>query len=192
MQQRKDIKMNWFNEIQGNKAAEVFNDATKVAADYSLRLWEKQVETARSFADRNTSRALGAQDFNSAEDALQLQRSAGEAELAEWRRTVEEFSQLANDAGEEFAAVADKSFNVWDKSLQDASKKSPFLFPNGVQTDAYVNSVGIFLKMAKDSGEVFKNNMLDFGRAAQQGTQAIVKNGHAAKAKGGGKAAKRS
>ena len=54
MQQRKDIKMNWFNEIQGNKAAEVFNDATKVAADYSLRLWEKQVETARSFADRNT------------------------------------------------------------------------------------------------------------------------------------------
>ena len=56
MQQRKDIKMNWFNEIQGNKAAEVFNDATKVAADYSLRLWEKQVETARSFADRNTSR----------------------------------------------------------------------------------------------------------------------------------------
>ena len=67
--------MNWFNEIQGNKAAEVFNDATKVAADYSLRLWEKQVETARSFADRNTSRALGAQDFNSAEDALQLQRS---------------------------------------------------------------------------------------------------------------------
>ena len=71
--------MNWFNEIQGNKAAEVFNDATKVAADYSLRLWEKQVETARSFADRNTSRALGAQDFNSAEDALQLQRSAGEA-----------------------------------------------------------------------------------------------------------------
>ena len=34
--------------------------------------------------------------------------------------------------------------------------------------------------------------MLDFGRAAQQGTQAIVKNGHAAKAKGGGKAAKRS
>ena len=144
------------------------------------------------FCDRNTSRALGAQDFNSAEDALQLQRSAGEAELAEWRRTVEEFSQLANDAGEEFAAVADKSFNVWDKSLQDASKKSPFLFPNGVQTDAYVNSVGIFLKMAKDSGEVFKNNMLDFGRAAQQGTQAIVKNGHAAKAKGGGKAAKRS
>ena len=104
---------------------------------------------------------MGAQDFNSAEDALQLQRSAGEAELAEWRRTVEEFSQLANDAGEEFAAVADKSFNVWDKSLQDASKKSPFLFPNGVQTDAYVNSVGIFLKMAKDSGEVFKNNMLD-------------------------------
>ena len=41
MQQRKDIKMNWFNEIQGNKAAEVFNDATKVAADYSLRLWGK-------------------------------------------------------------------------------------------------------------------------------------------------------
>ena len=63
------------------------------------------METARSFADRNTSRALGAQDFNSAEDALQLQRSAGEAELAEWRRTVEEFSQLANDAGEEFAAL---------------------------------------------------------------------------------------
>ena len=81
----------------------------------------------------------------------------------------------------------DKSFNVWDKSLQDASKKSPFLFPNGVQTDAYVNSVGIFLKMAKDSGEVFKNNMLDFGRAAQQGTQAIVKNGHAPKRKAAAK-----
>ena len=34
--------MNWFNEIQGNKAAEVFNDATKVAADYSLRLWKSK------------------------------------------------------------------------------------------------------------------------------------------------------
>ena len=183
--------MNWFNEIQGNKAAEVFNDATKVATDYSLRLWEKQVETARSFADRNISRALGAQDLNSAEDALQLQRNAGEAELAEWRRTVEEFSQLANNAGEGFAAVANKGFNVWDKTLQDASKKSPFSFPNGgVQTNAYANSVGIFLKMAKNSGEIFKNNMLDFGRAAQQGTQAAAKNGHTAKAKGNGKAAK--
>ena len=87
------------------------------------------METARSFADRNTSRALGAQDFNSAEDALQLQRSAGEAELAEWRRTVEEFSQLANDAGEEFAAVADKSFNVGINPCRMPPKNHRFYSP---------------------------------------------------------------
>ncbi len=184
--------MQWFTELQNNKTTEVLNDAAKVATNYSLRLWEKQVEVTRSFADRSVSHALGAQDLKTPEDAMQLQRNASESELAEWQRTVNEFSQLAKDAGDEFSAITDKGLDVWGKSLQEASEKSPFLFPYGAKADAYINSVNSFYQMAKNSGGIFRNNIQGFGHAAQKNAEAAVQNSKSAKSsKANGKSAKR-
>ena len=162
---------NLYNNKYGKDALELFNEAAQVTLSNSLAMWEQQLDYVKKNADRNLARVFSAQKVQSPEDALNFQREAGEAELAELKKTGEACYALANSAGQEYITVAKKSRQLLEDSFADATEKAASVLPNGkaaMFSDMVQNSV-------KTANDLFQNGFDAAVQAARTGADTVVK-----------------
>ena len=166
---------NWFNNTdvsaRNKEALEIFNEATRVGMDYSIRLWEKQAEVTRSAADRALNRALssGGAALN-AESAAKFGKEAGEAELAEFQRAAREYCDIAAEAGEALLGVAEKGRTALARGFGEAAAKTA---TTGLANGQAVAAADMVQKTVNTANEMFANGLQFAYKAMRTGMDSV-------------------
>ena len=167
----------WFNNpeisAQNREALEIFGEAARIGTDYSVRLWEKQAEVARSATDRALTRALSSGGAaQSPEAAAKFGKEAGEAEFAEFQRAAREYCDIAAEAGEALLGVAEKGRTALTRNFGDAMAKGATAMPP-LQNGQGPATADMVQKTLSTANEMFANGLQFAYKAMRTGMEGM-------------------
>lgn len=165
---------NWLNNpevsARNKEALEIFNEAARVGMDYSIRLWEKQAEVTRAAADRALTRAMSGGAALNAENAANLSKEAGEAEMAEFQRAAREYCDIAAEAGEALMGVAEKGRATLVRNFGDAAAKGASA---GMVNGQAASAADMVQKTVNTANEMFANGLQFAYKAMRTGMDGV-------------------
>lgn len=159
-----------YNQQQNNEALSILNEATKITFDYSVNVWEKQVDMLKQNMARRVSDALSFQQWTSPEAAFGFQRQAGVEILSEWQKFGEECHKLTDEAGKNLSEVAQKGRAFAEQSFDDAAKRVTENLPVGKE----VVFPDAARQTAKAMSDICQNNMDVAAQAMRAGMETML------------------
>lgn len=154
----------YYNNQQSKEALDIVNEATQAALQYSVNVFEKQVELLKENANQNLEWARSVGQLTTPEEVLNFNRDFGKSELARMRDIGEAHYRLADATGNEMAAIAGKGRRLVEKAFDDAARNSAGVFP--------ADQTG-FSEVARDATKTFN----DFVQASFGWTMQAVRSG---------------